>query len=74
VVEAEASPLQAAVMELYEGRETWNLADLALRLGMGDMTVMRNAMVFWGNLGVLKEGSKGDWILLERAEAIETGA
>ena len=68
-VEAEATPLQAAVAELLEDRPTWTTADLCERLGISDQGLMRNALAFWANLGVVREepGAAG-WTLLENAE------
>jgi anaphase-promoting complex subunit 2 len=67
IVEAEATPLQASVAELFEGQDVWTVQALGEMLRMRDTRSLRNALVFWAALGVLKEVKEG-WRLLEHVE------
>ncbi|WVR09240.1 hypothetical protein IAU60_006304 [Kwoniella sp. DSM 27419] len=66
VVEVEATPLQASIAELFEGKSTWSVKELVekLEVGLGEV---RKALAWWREQGVLKEDEAG-WVLLERAE------
>jgi len=69
VVEVEATPIQAAIAELFEDRSTWTSINLGERLGVPDQAEIMNALNFWVTLGVLKErAGKGEWDLLELAD------
>lgn len=63
----EATPLQASVAALLEEQAVWKTEKVAERLEIGDLAIVRNALAFWANLGVVKEESTG-WRLLEYAE------
>ncbi|GFZ51497.1 hypothetical protein JCM24511_09264 [Saitozyma sp. JCM 24511] len=67
VIQVEATPIQAAVSELYESQDRWTVEALAGKLGIGDRGAVRNALLFWAGLGVVKEEKEG-WRLLEIAE------
>ncbi len=74
-VEAEATPLQASIAELFEASARWTVTDLCDKLCMSDQAQIRNALAFWAGLGVFKEDVvRGDWRLLENAEEGEAGA
>ncbi|WOO86035.1 Anaphase-promoting complex subunit 2 [Vanrija pseudolonga] len=66
-VTAEATPLQAAVAELFEGKARWSEEDLGDKLGV-DGVPLRNALAHWVGYGVLKEDDDGMWRLLEVVE------
>ncbi|WWD20956.1 hypothetical protein CI109_105434 [Kwoniella shandongensis] len=66
VVEVEATPLQAAIAELFEEKDTWKVGGLVERLEV-DQGNVRNALAWWAGKGVVKE-REGTWVLLERAE------
>ncbi|EJU03787.1 hypothetical protein DACRYDRAFT_49640 [Dacryopinax primogenitus] len=68
VVEVEATPIQAGVIELFSERDTWDLEQLMQKLGGIDRVLVQSALDFWIGEGVVKnEGSR--YILLEKAEA-----
>ncbi|KAK4687974.1 anaphase-promoting complex subunit 2, partial [Tremellales sp. Uapishka_1] len=67
VVEVEATPVQASIVELFEGEPVWTVKGLAEKLGGVEEGLIKNGLVFWANLGVVKE-SEGGWLLLEIAE------
>lgn len=54
VVEAEVTPLQACVAELFETQERWAPADLAERLGV-ETPVVLSALGVWEGYGLLRE-------------------
>ncbi|KAK8843503.1 hypothetical protein IAR55_007163 [Kwoniella newhampshirensis] len=66
VVEVEATPIQAAIAELFEEKDTWKVGGLVERLEV-DQGSVRNALAWWAVKGVVKE-YEGSWKLLERAE------
>lgn len=66
MVEVEATPLQAAVSELFETQAVWEATAMSEKLGV-DLAQVRNGLAFWANEGVVKEES-GQWRLLEFAE------
>ncbi|KAL7414537.1 hypothetical protein BDY24DRAFT_360993 [Mrakia frigida] len=71
VVEVEASPLQASIIELFGETSSWNLASLTSKLGLDDELVVLNGINFWVNKGVLKgdrKGSDATWAVLETKE------
>lgn len=65
-VEVEATPLQAAITELFEAQPVWDTAAMRERLGV-DLAQVRNGLAFWANEGVVRE-ENGQWRLLEFAE------
>ncbi|EIW67008.1 hypothetical protein TREMEDRAFT_45474 [Tremella mesenterica DSM 1558] len=67
VVEVEATPIQAAIAELFSEKSLWSLVELGQRLGVLEESTLRSALGFWVGLGVIKsEGER--WTLLEVAE------
>jgi anaphase-promoting complex subunit 2 len=48
----------------------WNADDLATKLRVPDIALVRNALYFWNNLGVLKNLGD-DWKLLEEVDKNE---
>ncbi|ELU44000.1 ubiquitin-protein ligase [Rhizoctonia solani AG-1 IA] len=77
VVSADASPLEAAVVELFsEQSESVAFAqiDKPDKLGINDSTPVRAALMFWTSNGVLKPLEDGQYELLERVEAEESVA
>jgi len=67
VVEVEATPIQAGVIELFSEQDTWNLEQLMEKLGGIDRVLVQSALDFWIGEGVLK-GEDNAFRLLERAE------
>lgn len=66
VVDAEVTPLQACVAELFETQERWAPADLAERLGVEEPIVLA-ALGVWEGYGLLREA--GDvWETVEYAD------
>lgn len=64
IVEVEATTLQASVVELFEGKKEWRMADLSDALEVKEDTVVHAALAFWVGEGVLRE--QGDlWVLLD---------
>ena len=69
VVEAEVTPIQASIAELFESRETCTIAELSEILQIPDQAQIRNALAFWAGLGVVKEDITSlQWRLLEYVE------
>ncbi len=66
-MEAEATPIQASIAELFEEKATWMVESLAARLGLKDFGLIKNSLAFWAGLGLLKSET-GGWRLLEHAE------
>ncbi|KAG8680234.1 hypothetical protein FRC09_018381, partial [Ceratobasidium sp. 395] len=67
-VSVDATPLEAAVIELFSEKETWNLGDLASKLGLPEAILVRPAAETWAARGVLKSLGSGEYRLLERLE------
>ncbi|KAF8682314.1 Anaphase promoting complex (APC) subunit 2 [Rhizoctonia solani] len=74
VVSADASPLEAAVVELFSEQNVWGIDGLSSKLGINDSTPVRAALMFWTSNGVLKPLEDGQYELLERVEAEESVA
>ncbi|GAA6039076.1 hypothetical protein JCM8097_005307 [Rhodosporidiobolus ruineniae] len=82
-VTAEATVVQASVVELFGKQDTWTLDALASTLKLSDPSPARNALHFWSNLGVLRllspseSGGAGAgeemWRLVEHASAVGAG-
>lgn len=51
--------------ELFEERDIWTTADLGSRLGELDNAIVRGALVFWEEQGVVRETTIGMWTLIE---------
>lgn len=68
VVVEDVTPLQAAIVELFEGdgNETWTEAALMEKLGVDELA-LRGALAVWAAHGVLKDDGVA-WRLLEVAE------
>lgn len=66
-VTVDATPLQAAVAELFEGQARWSEEALGDKLGV-DGVPLRSALAHWVGHGVLKEDDDGMWRLLEVVE------
>ncbi|WWC73346.1 uncharacterized protein I206_107313 [Kwoniella pini CBS 10737] len=68
VVEVEATPIQASIIELFEEKEILTIGELreALQITEG---LVKDALGWWRDKGVIKDmGSKNGWKLLEVAE------
>ncbi|CCO26357.1 Anaphase-promoting complex subunit 2 AltName: Full=Cyclosome subunit 2 [Rhizoctonia solani AG-1 IB] len=74
VVNADATPLEAAVVELFSEQNIWGIDDLSGKLGINDSAPIRAALMFWTSNGVLKPLEDGKYELLERLEAEESVA
>ncbi|BGP54769.1 hypothetical protein JCM8202_003277 [Rhodotorula sphaerocarpa] len=61
----DATPLQAAVIELFDKQDTWTSEFLQQELRVTDPGSVRNALYFWHNLGVLASLPDDLWRLLE---------
>ena len=66
MVEVEATPLQAAIAELFETVSMWTAIDIGEKLGVQDQAFIRSGLSFWADLGVLRE-EIGGWFLVEGA-------
>lgn len=66
-VTEDVTPLQAAVAELFESKDTWSEDSLAKQLGV-DLALARSALAVWAGHGVLKSEEDGTWRLLEVLE------
>lgn len=51
--------------ELFEQQATWAVSDLASRLGELDGALVRAALMFWEEQGVVRETQGGIWALIE---------
>jgi anaphase-promoting complex subunit 2 len=67
VVEVNATPLQASLIELFEQQDYWVVEDLTDRLGVSAEDV-EGGLLFWSAESVLAQEKIG-WRLLERLEA-----
>lgn len=67
VVAVDVTPLQAAVVELFEGQDRWSEEQLMAKLTIDELA-LRGALAVWAGHGVLKE-EDGAWRLLEVEEA-----
>ncbi|WVQ94804.1 hypothetical protein IAU59_001887 [Kwoniella sp. CBS 9459] len=66
IVEVEADPIQASIIELFEQKDRWPLKGLVEQLDVG-LPQVRAALAWWREQGVLREEA-GDWVLLERLD------
>ncbi|WVF67210.1 hypothetical protein IAT40_001958 [Kwoniella sp. CBS 6097] len=66
IVEVEADPLQASIIELFEQHDRWAVEGLVKRLDVG-LAQVRTALGWWKEQSVLREEG-GDWVLLERLD------
>ncbi|GAA5869819.1 hypothetical protein JCM3774_000505 [Rhodotorula dairenensis] len=73
-ITADATPLQAAVIELFDKQDTWTSEALQQELRVGDAGAVRNALYFWNNLGVLSSMPDDMWRLLEEQAAPSSNA
>jgi len=64
----EATPLQAAIVDLFSTQDTWLVDDLAARLGNVDITSVDKALEFWMDQGVIKSIGNKEYKVLEIAE------
>ncbi|KAF8610388.1 Cullin [Ceratobasidium sp. AG-I] len=67
-VSVDATPLEAAIIELFSEKDTWDLSSLASKLGISDITTIRAGAEFWAVRGVLKALGNNEYQLLERSE------
>ncbi|BGP15265.1 hypothetical protein JCM10213_007046 [Rhodosporidiobolus nylandii] len=79
-VTTDATPVQAAVLELFDKQDTWSTSALASTLRLPDPSLARNALYFWSNLSVLRSlpsseanGETDLWRLIEHASAVGAG-
>lgn len=68
VIEADVTPLQACVAELFEERERWTPTELAERLGVDEPPVL-SALAVWEGYGLLRDAGEA-WETVE----VEQGA
>ncbi|GAA5955125.1 hypothetical protein JCM3765_003202 [Sporobolomyces pararoseus] len=66
----DSTPIQAAVLELFSSSDTtttWTIENLQTELKLSDISIVRNALFFWNNLGILKASSNDpdQWQLVE---------
>ncbi|EIN12815.1 ubiquitin-protein ligase [Punctularia strigosozonata HHB-11173 SS5] len=67
-VNAEVTPLEAALIEHFSEKPVWDIDDLVKILGSVDRTVVLKALITWEDLGVLAEDGETTYRLLEVAE------
>lgn len=68
-VRVEVTPLQAAIVELFESQDRWTEEALKEKLGVDELAI-RGGLGAWAGHGVLKEDG-AEWRLLE---VVEDGA
>ncbi|KWU47479.1 hypothetical protein RHOSPDRAFT_30906 [Rhodotorula sp. JG-1b] len=73
-ITTDATPLQAAVIELFDKQDTWTSETLQQELKVTDVGTIRNALYFWNNLGVLGGMADDMWRLLEERAAPSASA
>lgn len=71
VVNVSVTPLQAAVVELFETQDRWSEEQLMEKLDVDEMPI-RAALAVWAGHGVLKDDN-GVWRLLEMVEEGDEG-
>ncbi|GAA5893198.1 anaphase promoting complex subunit 2 [Sporobolomyces salmoneus] len=64
-VTVDATPVQAAVIEMFDKQNTWTPEALQTDLKLSDLATVRNALFFWNNLGVVKSLPDDQWQLAE---------
>ncbi|CED84265.1 Anaphase-promoting complex (APC), subunit 2 [Phaffia rhodozyma] len=71
IVEVEANPIQAAVIELFDGDgSAWSTSAIASKLSIPDQAVVLSTLNFWANLGVLGRDLRTEsWLVIERVGA-----
>lgn len=67
-VSVDATPTEAAIIELFSEKDTWSLSALGSKLGVSDVTTVRAGAEFWAARGVLKALGNSEYRLLERSE------
>ncbi|BGP31162.1 hypothetical protein JCM10296v2_002926 [Rhodotorula toruloides] len=75
-ISVDATPLQAAVLELFDKQDTWTSDALQTELRVADLGTVRNALYYWNNLGVVASMPDDMWRLVEEqgGEAETTAA
>ncbi|GAA5841306.1 hypothetical protein JCM9279_000610 [Rhodotorula babjevae] len=74
-ITVDATPLQAAIIELFSSQDTWSPDALVTELRVPDAGTVRNALYFWNNLGVLRSLPDDDlWRLVEEVDERTGGA
>ncbi|EUC67379.1 anaphase-promoting complex subunit 2, partial [Rhizoctonia solani AG-3 Rhs1AP] len=76
VVSADATPLEAAVVELRAKHkltsilalDTWSIDGLSNKLGISDSALIRAALMFWTSNGAVKPLEDGQYQLMERVD------
>ncbi|KAG8888369.1 hypothetical protein FRB98_007764 [Tulasnella sp. 332] len=64
----EATPLQAAIVDLFSSKDTWVADELAVQLGNLDIPSVDKALEFWMDQGVVSSLGNKQYKLLEVAE------
>ncbi|WWC91460.1 uncharacterized protein L201_006406 [Kwoniella dendrophila CBS 6074] len=70
VIEVEANPVQASIIELFEGKNILTIEELKESLQITD-NLIKDALSWWREKGVLKDEGNG-WRLLEVAKEEES--
>ncbi|BGP23807.1 anaphase-promoting complex subunit 2 [Rhodotorula toruloides] len=73
-ITVDATPLQAAVLELFDKQDTWTSDALQTELRVADLGTVRNALYYWNNLGVVASVPDDMWRLVEEQGAEEQAA
>ncbi|XP_057716916.1 anaphase-promoting complex subunit 2 [Corythoichthys intestinalis] len=68
-----ASPLQAAIILLFQDKSNWSAEELSAELGVATEAVNRK-LALWQQLGVLREEGGGRYAVQERAAACKDKA
>ncbi|GAA5863248.1 hypothetical protein JCM1840_002522 [Sporobolomyces johnsonii] len=61
----DATPVQAAILELFDKQDTWTSDALQTELKLADLSIVRNGLFFWNNLGVVRSLPDDMWRLVE---------
>ncbi|KAF8527598.1 hypothetical protein BU17DRAFT_61723 [Hysterangium stoloniferum] len=67
-IEAEATALEAAILELFSEKDTWTVDELIGQLGSVDHAPTVKALNTWADKGVLMEKADACYVLLETAD------
>ncbi len=56
--------VQATLLELFQGRPVWQLAELAKEMGLsGNTEAVRRGLQYWAGTGLMREEQPGEWRL-----------
>ncbi|CEQ40634.1 SPOSA6832_02277, partial [Sporobolomyces salmonicolor] len=64
-ITVDATPVQAAILELFDKQDTWTSDALQTELKLAELSTVRNGLFFWNNLGVIRSLPDDMWRLVE---------